>query len=78
MPSLLPRLEKVPRQLLAKRNRARLTVFLWPLDAPPLDELVRAMTPADCYRMLAAELKAKAIKEPTTSMASEWDQLARH
>lgn len=35
------------------------------------------MTQADSYRMLAAELKAKAAKEANTSLASEWQHLAR-
>lgn len=35
------------------------------------------MTQADSYRMLAAQLKAKAAKEANASLASEWEHLAR-
>lgn len=35
------------------------------------------MTPADSYRKLAVELKAKAAKETSPDLACEWDHLAR-
>jgi hypothetical protein len=35
------------------------------------------MTPADSYRKLAAELKAKAMKERSPALASEYEHLAR-
>lgn len=35
------------------------------------------MSTADSYRKIAAELKAKAGKEPNAKMASEWEHLAR-
>ena len=35
------------------------------------------MTPADSYRMMAAELRAKALKAPTDMAAVDLDHLAR-
>ena len=35
------------------------------------------MTPADTYRMMAAELRAKALKAPTDRAAADLDHLAR-
>lgn len=35
------------------------------------------MTSADSYRKFAAELKAKAAREPSVSLAAEWEHLAR-
>ena len=35
------------------------------------------MTPSDQYRKIAAQLRAKAAREPNRRLAAEWDHLAR-
>jgi hypothetical protein len=35
------------------------------------------MSPSDQYRKIAAELRAKAAREPNRRLSAEWDHLAR-
>ena len=42
-----------------------------------VSNLCARMTPADTYRKLAAELKAKAANEANSTLAAEWDHLAQ-